>query len=302
MKLSKITAALSAAVMAAGMLTAPVSAEPPRDPFTRDSYSVDDELENGLSFYGELLVMTDDNGSNGYTGLIKLGDKKKYYETGYLWTGWRKIGGKWYYFDPDNGGVMAEEKAKTALGTYYLDEDGAWNGKVSRSALLPDDFTMIWELEKLGNESVMFNTSANSITFHSSNQGFYEIDSDINFHAVEEFTMSRMDKQIFYDVLMSCGLNRDLALSGYEISKTVPDDFYYTYYDYCDTYDIFFDENDNHWRTYGDENMYQFYGINEDVRNFAYFMAFTRSYVSELPQYAKLSDSYSEAKANRYNN
>ena len=42
-------------------------------------------------------------------------------------TGWREIGGKWYFFGDD--GVMA---TSTWVWDYYVDEDGVWGALLLR--------------------------------------------------------------------------------------------------------------------------------------------------------------------------
>lgn len=48
---------------------------------------------------------------------------------GAMITGWREIGGKWYYFNPESDGTRGSMYAgKTSPDGYELDEHGGWNG------------------------------------------------------------------------------------------------------------------------------------------------------------------------------
>lgn len=313
MKFTKIAAVLSAAVMAAGMagmMISPVYAENTANeeyyqvfsgtnPITGEYVRVGKENpadKNGLEFYGNVLVKTDESGSYGYTGRVRVKGKTKFYDNGFQWMGWRKLGGKWYYFDPANDGVMAEEKVKTALGTYYLDEDGAWNGKVSRSALYPEDFG--FEVSDWG-YGYGFEIGTFDSTFMETH--FVE-DADV----VKGINIPKRDLQIFYDTAWSCGLTSiDEELYGaklYERSaqKKIdeesgaivdgePTDINH--------YTVKLSVNGKAYTVKGNWTMYRYYDEFEKVRDFAYFLAFTKSYAKGLPQYEEIQAAEAAAAA-----
>lgn len=59
--------------------------------------------------------------SNGWKYISEGNDEGYYYyfENNKVVTGWKRIGGKWYYFDPDYGGYMYEDDVREINGAYY---------------------------------------------------------------------------------------------------------------------------------------------------------------------------------------
>lgn len=276
----KIAAAAAAVTMSA-VMAASVSAE--RNPFSYKYFNVKQQDSRGFSLSDGILVKTDENGSYGYTGRVKINGDVKFYDNGIMWTGWRKLSGKWYYFDPVNNGVMAADKAKTALGYYYFDEDGAWNGRLSRSAVYPEDigFAMSENTAMSDIFGYEINTFDGSLTV----PGVYSDDD------TRSINISKRDMQIFYDVVMSCKLTEVNAdMTGYGIIKRLPPDPDALYMESDDTpqYDSSFTVKGKSFTIKGDYDMFQFYDQNEDVRNFAYFRAFVDRYVKDLPEYTEL--------------
>jgi len=46
---------------------------------------------------------------------------------GYLVTGWNKIGGEWYYFNPESDGTLGLMAVNQVIDSYYVDSDGKMN-------------------------------------------------------------------------------------------------------------------------------------------------------------------------------
>ena len=279
MKISKMISLFSATVIMTAAMAVPVSAE--RDPFTNEYFRVEQKEKSGFSLSGDILTKTDENGTYGFTGKVKINGSSKFYDNGVQWTGWRKVKGKWYYFDPDNNGIMAEGKVKTALGYYYFDKNGAWNGKLSKSAKCPEDleFMMSESCGMSDIEGYTIDTASDLLKV----PGVY---SDDDTRSVK---LSKRDMQIFYDVIMSCKLTESKSdLTGYGIIKTMPPEGEYYMSDDTPVYSASFTVSGKSFEIKGDYDMFQFCGKNEDVRNFAYFRAFADRYIQALPEYSEL--------------
>ena len=64
---------------------------------------------------------------------------------GVVLTGWRKLGGKWYYFD-ENGGSMATQPRKIGNTIYYFKKTGEWVKNVNgwKGVSIQGDDTIMW--------------------------------------------------------------------------------------------------------------------------------------------------------------
>ncbi|MCH5193621.1 MAG: hypothetical protein J1F11_06645 [Oscillospiraceae bacterium] len=285
--------AISAAVIMSGLISTPVSAE--TDPFTTYPVRIEQKEKNGFDLSDNILTKTDKSGTYGYTGKVKIGGKTKFYDNGIRWTGWRKIKDKWYYFDPDNDGIMAEGKAKTSLGYYYLDEDGAWNGKLSKSAKYPDDF-----------DFMMSDYVAESMSGCEINtfEGLIKVPDMYNDDHSRKIKLSKKDKQIFYDVIMNCNLseikdglywrylyeiNADSFGEDESVAGDVTD---------ANEYTTKFTANGKTYEIHGGYEMYWYYSYENstEVRDYAYFLAFARRYIRDTPQYAEIAEANQKAR------
>ena len=285
MKISKIISVLSAAVITAGITAVPASAE--LNPFTNEYFSVEQKEEYGFSFSGAILTKTDENGTYCFTGRVKVNGKSKFYDNGVLWTGWRKINGKWYYFDPDNNGIMAEEKVKTALGYYYFDENGAWTGRLTKSAVYPEDFDFMMS-DYVGADWTGYeiNTFDNKITV----LGVYNDDDS------RSISLSKRDKQIFYDVIMNCNLTeiKDKLYASYlykiNADSFAEDESVVAGILDANEYITKFVADGKSYEIQGGYEMYLYYPYENsgEVRDFAYFLAVAKSYIWDTPQYAEI--------------
>ena len=64
------------------------------------------------------------------TGWIYDPDYKGWFYTnpsGILVTGWNKIGGGWYYFNPESDGTLGLMAVNQVIDSYYVDSDGKMN-------------------------------------------------------------------------------------------------------------------------------------------------------------------------------
>lgn len=173
-----------------------------------EEYSVYDSLKSesvtveanvnkdGLYGSGDRMVRVRDGKVSPYTGFAKTKKGTYCYKDGIKWTGWYKKGGKWYYFDPLNDGLKAVKTAKTSLGTYHLDKNGAWNGKYSGSSKRPADFGYSFHFG--GGESTEY--------FFSTKDGILSRDAYIDGVDTEKkIKISARDMQIIYDAFKSSG-------------------------------------------------------------------------------------------------
>lgn len=152
--------------------------------------------KDGLYGSGDRMVRVRDGKVSPYTGFAKTKKGTYCYKDGIKWTGWYKKGGKWYYFDPLNDGLKAVKTAKTSLGTYYLDGNGAWNGKYSGSSKRPADFGYSFHFG--GGESTEY--------FFSTKDGILSRDAYIDGVDTEKkIKISARDMQIIYDTFKSSG-------------------------------------------------------------------------------------------------
>lgn len=297
MKLSKtrkLIAALSAAVIAVSALTAPVHAivdpltgkeykgqygvDYTRDPITKHLYKLPQAKNDGMNLVNGVMVVKDDSGVRPYTGKATVKGNTRYYDNGVLWTGWRKLGGKWYYFDPDNSGNMALGKVKTATGVYYLDEKGAWNGTFSKGTKMPDNFAFIVRESSYGS-SFELNSSKKMLT-----KGEWE-ETDIT----RKIDISKTDLQIFYDTIMSCGLNEmDRNMTGKTIAKELKVRKYAESTDVT-SYHITVRAGDENFNVDANYYTYSFCGRSENADNIAKFLIFTDRYAEGLPEYKELT-------------
>ena len=173
-----------------------------------EEYSVYDSLKSesvtveanvnkdGLYGSGDRMVRVRDGKVSPYTGFAKTKKGTYCYKDGIKWMGWYKKGGKWYYFDPLNDGLKAVKTAKTSLGIYHLDKNGAWNGKYSGSSKRPADFGYSFRFG--GGESTEY--------FFSTKDGMLSRDAYVDGVETEKkIKISARDMQIIYDAFKSSG-------------------------------------------------------------------------------------------------
>lgn len=264
-----------------------------------EEYSVYDSLKSesvtvevnvnkdGLYGSGDRMVRVRDGKVSPYTGFAKTKKGTYCYKDGIKWTGWYKKGGKWYYFDPLNDGLKAVKTAKTSLGTYYLDGNGAWNGKYSGSVKRPADFGYSFRFG--GGESTEY--------FFSTKDGMLSRDAYVDGVETEKkIKISARDMQIIYDAFKSSGAENfdaeyaeDTVGIQFDTSIDVPS-FSIEWYSGKECIDsvgcssiIFYNE---------------YYTASEEVRKLAELVRFSRMYLESRAEYKEIiaeENAYAEA-------
>lgn len=140
--------------------------------------------------YDLRMAEFDENGSfdGYYNGFTKDNYGKRYYVKGVRAYGWRKIGGNWYHFDRETG-YMDIGKTKICGVTYVFDENGKWTGRVGKSGLCPEDFSLNIKLN-LGGSG--FSSDGTIYYGETVENGMYSADVKI----------SNRDRQIIYCMLV----------------------------------------------------------------------------------------------------
>lgn len=290
----RFIAAMSAAVIAAGVLASPVYAvfdpltgeefsgeygvDYARDPVTKHLFNVPASDKAGMRLINGIMVKRDSTGVHPYTGRANVKENVRYYDTGIMWTGWRKIGGKWYYFDPDNDGFMATEKAETAAGTYYFDEDGAWNGKLSGKAKMPDNFAF------------SISETAYGRTFEiNSGKKLLIISEWEESDGRRKINITKSDMQIFYDMAVSCGItDMKRNMKGSDLAERLNIQRENEVTDIANYY-IVVRAGESSNIVNADYYTYKYCGKSEDADQLAKFLLFANRYAEGLPQYKELT-------------
>lgn len=264
-----------------------------------EEYSVYDSLKSesvtveanvnkdGLYGSGDRMVRVRDGKVSPYTGFAKTKKGTYCYKNGIKWTGWYKKGGKWYYFDPLNDGLKAVKTAKTSLGIYHLDKNGAWNGKYSGSSKRPANFGYSFRFG--GGESTEY--------FFSTKDGILSRDAYVDGVETEKkIKISARDMQIIYDAFKSSGAENfdaeyaeDTVGIQFDTSIDVPS-FSIEWYSGKECIDsvgcssiIFYNE---------------YYTASEEVRKLAELVRFSRMYLESRAEYKEIiaeENAYAEA-------
>lgn len=211
-------------------------------------------LINGRMYY------VADGKATPYTGIAAEDVGQRFYLGGSRWFGWMKVNGQWFYFDPANKGIMAKGTFTTRTGTYKVSASGAWTGTVSKKAEIPEDFRLTYE--NRGNGVLLFDTEGFIVDSHT--------DSADDMDRLRlSVSVSDMDRQVMYDMLMSVSLDKSAASAGDGVKIAA------------------------RWGTNAvdiclDEKAYAKYGKDSAVTASAYYRTFIESYVFSLPQYSRL--------------
>ena len=139
-----------------------------------------------------------------YTGFTKDKNGRRYYNKGVRIIGWYKIGNSWYHFNKD--GYADTGKAKIAGVRYTFDEKGKWTGKVAKSGVVPEDFSL-----KISN-------SLGSYGFSTDGTLSYGL---INAERGEELytkaiKISKRDRQVFWSMYQESGME---SLNGTKLTE-----------------------------------------------------------------------------------
>lgn len=262
-------------------MSAPVSFAkecPVYDSLTFTSGAVEANAEkDGLYGSGDRMVKVRDGVVSPYTGFAKTKKGTYCYKDGIKWTGWYKQGGKWYYFDPDNDGLKALKTAKTSLGTYYLDENSAWNGKLSKSAKCPEDFGYSFHFG--GGESIEY--------YFSTTDGKLCRDAYIDGVDTEkDIKISSQDLQIIYDTFKASGAESFDAAAVIEevgIEFDPPTDVPWYSAEW-------YSGDECKGGVSGDSYIFSFdyYSRSEEVRRLAGLVRFSRMYMESRDEYKEI--------------
>lgn len=144
-----------------------------------------------------------------YTGWVRTaGGKRRYYVTGDICKGWRKIKGKWYYFDYSNGNAVT---GTHIIGgkKYVFNNDCSWSGKRSKSAKYPSDFSLKFKrIDMEGYTSYLIDGKSKTLKITNRNGD------------TATKKMSTADVQVFYSMILDSGAtNIKAPVSGFYIEN-----------------------------------------------------------------------------------
>lgn len=273
-----ISIILACAVISMSAPAALAKEYPVYDSLTFTSGAVEANAEkDGLYTSGDRMVKVKDGIVSPYTGFTKTKKGTYCYKDGIKWKGWYKKGGKWYYFDPENDSLKALKTAKTPLGTYYLDENGAWNGKLSKSAKCPKDFGYSFHFG--GGESIEY--------YFSTKDGKLCRDAYIDGVDTEkDIKISAMDMQIIYDTFKSSGaesFDSAAVIDAVGIQFDPPTDMPWYSAEW-------YSGDECKGSVSGDSYIfsYDYYSRSEEVRRLAGLVRFSRMYLESRDEYKEI--------------
>ncbi|MDE7294447.1 MAG: hypothetical protein K2N72_08490 [Oscillospiraceae bacterium] len=280
----KIIGASCALAVSAASLRVTAFAE--RDIVSRQYY---DMPEAGVGISGIMekdgRMFSYGNGETAvFSGIMSVGGETYCYAEGCKWFGWKKIGDNWYYFDPVDNGNMAREKAQTALGTYYFNESGAWDGRYSSKAKAPEDFVFSMRISRYG--SWLEIDSGEGLL----SNGVMGCDVPEDFFD-RKIKVGVKDRQIIYDTLMSCGMDKITK----PVTRENVNPEATTFVTDVTGYGVDFTAGGKNYSVYGDEEAFAKYGENNEVNDFAYVTAFLTEYAKSLPAYKETEEAIIEA-------
>ncbi|MCI7767046.1 MAG: hypothetical protein MSJ26_03570 [Oscillospiraceae bacterium] len=248
------------------------------DKYSDSSRSIEVNAEkDGLYGSGNRMAIVKDGEISPYTGFAKTKKGTYCYKDGVKWTGWFKKGSKWYYFDPRNDGLKALKTAKTPLGTYYLDENGAWNGKASKSAKAPADFGFAYRFGG-GESSEYYFSTKDGILVRNIYLDGVETEKNIK--------ISSQDMQIIYDVFKSSGaesFDSAAVIEAAGIESEPAEDM--------PRYSVEWYSGDEYkGGVYGDTVImsYAYYSRSEEIRSLAGLLRFSDMYIESRPEYKEI--------------
>lgn len=266
------------------------------DQYTHSGIDVDVNTEkDGLKGTGNAMVKVQNGEISPFTGFAKTKKGTYCYNDGIKWQGWYKQSGKWYYFDPENDGLMSVKTAKTPVGTYYLDENGAWNGKISKAAKRPPDFSL--SLSWYGYVFEYYISTSDS-------EIKYDNFISEQIETVKKVNISEEDMQIIYDELMSSGVcgngMRGFVFYGEEIAKSLDRKNYAAATDLT-SFELAWQLNNAFGDLNGDYSMLDFYSESIEVQRCSHLLRFAQMYMTTFPGYREIVAEENEyIKAHKY--
>lgn len=243
----------------------------------------------GLYKFDNVMYLYDESGVNyqPYSGFTKTSKgNRRLYVTGDICKGWRKIGEKWYYFDFFSGNAMSK-KEKIANGYYYFNDDYSWNGKCSKNAVYPDDFSLSLIISNMDSDTVTYN-------FDSSSRRFIQ---KVGEKTEKEIKLSKMDIQAVYSMVLSCNIADIKAkVTGYNIENDLltgdtllksedefgneedaPDDTDYIWSD-PEMYYFSVTFNGNEYKIIGDDSAFLFIDSDDFAEKFCQMVWFIKDF------------------------
>ncbi len=286
MKLIRRFAALLAAACI-GAAMAGTDAGALTDPVTRQEITaaVSKGSVSGLKKVNNRVYSFKNGSGTPFTGKLKTSYGTQYCVQGSTWYGWIKVGTSWYYFSPDENGIMATGKYKTANGVYQFDKNGVWNGSVTKAAKANKDFTLRYEA--LTDEGYLCLDLSTGTLVNAPSQE----EAASYTHKVK---VTAKDRQIIYEMFMECGLNSmksnlDYGGNGWtSVTATL---------------------SGGEFSALTGSDSYKAYSKDADVRVFSYFTAFMENYIHNMPEYllsqqhrggSEMSEIISDTKMFRY--
>lgn len=219
-----------------------------------------------------------------FSGVMALDGGTYCYTEGCKWFGWKKIGDNWYYFDPADKGNMAREKAQTALGTYYFNENGAWDGRYTSKAKAPGDFAFSMGVYSYGS---WLTVDSGAGVLSNGESGIEDIPEG---YFDRKIKVGVKDRQIIYDTLMSCGIDKiTTPVTGAAVDPTAAQNTD------IPRYELKFTAGGRSYSVTGDSAAFAKYGENKEVNDFAYITAFITEYIKTFPAYEETENAKREA-------
>ncbi|MBQ5316324.1 MAG: hypothetical protein J6I96_02110 [Oscillospiraceae bacterium] len=258
----KLTVMGIAALM---LLCVPNTIYAAKDPVTRAEFKEAGKQDgvNGMKAVDGKMYYFTDGIPELYTGLVKDEKGSRYYVNGSPWFGWMKAGGKWYYFSPEKGGLMATGTVETGAATYRLAADGSWDGGISKIGKAPADFSVSYK--KMSEERYF--------EFDSTKKAIVNAPSDSE---ADKYTLSvnvtAKDVQILYDMLMTCRVSELSSAIGTSTGETFAVNATF---------------GGKKLSIVANEGVYSLYKDNSDIRSLAYYTAFMEQYIEAMPQFAQ---------------
>lgn len=241
----------------------------------------------GLYKYDNVMYLYDESGEKyqRYSGFTKTknGDRR-YYVTGDVCKGWRKINKKWYYFDFSDGNAFSGKEI-IAGGKYYFNDNFSWSGKLSKNAKYTDDFSLTFKILNMDSDTVTYKVDSINRTFIM----------DVGEKTKKKIKLSKMDIQAFYSMILSCDITKIKAkVTGYNIENNNlftgftppedednPEDCDYIWSD-PEKYIFNITFNGNKYEVFGDDSAFLFVNSDKTVEKFCQMVWFMKDYGNNI--------------------
>lgn len=241
----------------------------------------------GLYKYDNVMYLYSESGNDfhRYSGFTRTQKgNRRYYVTGDICKGWRKIKNKWYYFDFSNGNAFSGKKIITG-DRYYFNADCSWNGKLSKSAKYTDDFNLTLKIGGMDCNTVTYKIDSINRTFIKT----------VGKKTEKEINLSDRDIQAIYSMVLSCDITKIKAkVTGYNIEnknlltgftppddEDNPEDLDYLWTD-PETYIFNITLDGNEYMVFGDDSVFLFANSDEIAEKFCQMIWFIKDYDNNI--------------------